>query len=173
MKMSNSNHQVDVKIVKMHEAVQIPKYETVGSAGFDLRFFSHIEHERIESGVLALGDSKVTRIETFLNPGETKCFETGLKMSIPFGYELQIRSRSGLSLKGIVVANAPGTIDSDYRGEIKVILINRSDKSFPLGNGDRIAQGILAPVNQAVFQIVDKLEVTERGEGGFGSTGTK
>ena len=97
---------------------------------------------------------------------------TGLFFEIPEGYEVQVRPRSGLAAKsGITVLNTPGTIDSDYRGEIKVILINLGTSDFTVNSGDRIAQMIIAPVIQASFEITDSLSQTERGEGGFGSTG--
>jgi dUTP pyrophosphatase len=97
---------------------------------------------------------------------------TGFSVAIPPGYEIQVRPRSGLALKyGITVPNTPGTIDSDYRGEVKVILINHSDDNFPIQRGDRIAQLVLAPVTLARWDEVDELDATMRGEGGFGSTG--
>jgi dUTP pyrophosphatase len=97
---------------------------------------------------------------------------TGLAVAIPEGYEIQVRPRSGLALKhGISVPNTPGTIDSDYRGELKVILINLGDEPFAIARGDRIAQLVLAPVVQAAWDEVDELDATDRGEGGFGSTG--
>ena len=99
---------------------------------------------------------------------------TGLFFEIPEGYEIQIRPRSGLAAKnGVTVLNTPGTIDSDYRGEIKIILINLGDEDFVINSGDRIAQMIVAPVTQADFSIVENLSETERGTGGFGSTGVK
>jgi len=112
----------------------------------------------------------VTQNET-LWPGERRAIPTGLRVRVPTGYEMQIRSRSGLSLKGIVVANAPGTIDSGFRGEVKVILHNAGDQPFVIEPGMRIAQAVFAPVMQAVFLLRDDLDETARGEGGFGSTG--
>lgn len=97
---------------------------------------------------------------------------TGLHMEIPHGYEVQLRPRSGLALKhGITLLNAPGTIDSDYRGAVGVILINTSDQDFHIAHGDRIAQMVVAPVTQASFAVSDALSATDRGAGGFGSTG--
>ena len=99
---------------------------------------------------------------------------TGLFFAIPEGFEIQVRPRSGLAAKnGVTVLNTPGTIDSDYRGEVKVILINLGDADFTVNNGDRIAQLIVAPVTQGIFVKTDKLDETERGAGGFGSTGVK
>lgn len=105
-------------------------------------------------------------------PGEIALLPTGLSVAIPDGYEIQVRPRSGLAVKhGITLINSPGTIDSDYRGEIRVGLINHSKKVFRVERGDRIAQLILAPVSQARFEVVTKLSETERGAGGFGHTG--
>jgi dUTP pyrophosphatase len=107
-----------------------------------------------------------------ISPGARHAVATGLALAIPKGYEIQVRPRSGLALKhGITVPNTPGTIDSDYRGELKVILINLGDEPFAIARGDRIAQLVLAPVVQAAWQEVAELDATERGEGGFGSTG--
>lgn len=137
---------------KKDEKVVLPSYETAGSAGADLR--AHIS-------------SPVT-----INPGERKLIPTGLYPEIPSGYEIQVRPRSGLSVKrGITVLNTPGTVDSDYRGEICVNIINLSDESFLVNDGDRIAQAVVAPVVHALFEETDELSGTERGEGGFGSTG--
>lgn len=143
---------VVVRFRKKDERVSLPSYETAGSAGADLR--AHIS-------------SPVT-----INPGERKLIGTGLYPEIPDGYEIQVRPRSGLSVKrGITVLNTPGTVDSDYRGEICVNIINLSDESFLVNDGDRIAQAVVAPVVQALFEETDELSSTERGEGGFGSTG--
>lgn len=107
-----------------------------------------------------------------LAPGERHAVATGLAVAIPHGFEIQVRPRSGLALKhGISVPNTPGTIDSDYRGELKVILINHGQDSFEVRRGDRIAQLVLAPVTRANWLPVDELDETARGEGGFGSTG--
>jgi len=107
-----------------------------------------------------------------LRPGSRVAVATGFAVAIPPGYEIQVRPRSGLALKfGIGVANTPGTIDSDYRGEVKVILVNQSDDNFPIARGDRIAQLVLAPVTLAAWDEVLVLDETVRGAGGFGSTG--
>lgn len=107
-----------------------------------------------------------------LMPGQRHAVATGFAIAIPDGYEVQVRPRSGLALKhGITVPNTPGTIDSDYRGEMKVIMINHSDAPFPIRRGDRIAQLVAAPVQRAAFAEVDDLDETARGAGGFGSTG--
>jgi len=133
---------------------KLPQYETALSAGVDLR--AH------------LGDS-IT-----IAPLERKLIKTGLFMAIPEGYEAQVRPRSGLALnKGITVLNAPGTIDADYRGEIGVILVNLSNEAFVVENGERIAQLVVAKCEQAEFTEVDDLDETNRGAGGFGSTGVK
>ena len=143
-----------ILIKRSSKDVLIPKYETPGSSGMDVS--AYIE-ENVE-----------------IQPGEKVLISTGLSVSIPEGYEIQLRPRSGLAAKkGISVLNTPGTIDSDYRGEIKVILVNFSKKKFVVDNGLRIAQIVLCPVIHAKFEEVDQLPDTPRGAGGFGSTGTK
>ncbi len=134
--------------------IQLPEYATPGAAAFDLR---------------AAVDGDV-----ILQPGERKLIPTGLRMAIPHGYEGQVRPRSGLAIKhGITMLNTPGTIDSDYRGPVAVIMVNLGGEPFIVRRGDRIAQLVIAPVMQAVLEEVDELPDTERGEGGFGSTGRK
>ncbi len=130
----------------------LPRYETDQSAGMDLR--AHLA-EDIQ-----------------LNPMERKLIPTGLFFALPAGYEAQVRPRSGLAAKhGVTVLNSPGTIDADYRGEVKVILINLSNESFTITNGTRVAQLVVAPVTFANWVSVEELESSERGAGGFGSTG--
>ncbi len=142
---------VNIKCVASKGAI-IPEYKTAGAAGADLCAFL---------------DNPLT-----IPAGKFAMVPTGLFFEIPEGYEVQVRPRSGLAAKnGVTVLNTPGTIDSDYRGEIKVILINLGTTDFTINNGDRIAQMILAPVTQAAFKISDSLSETERGQGGFGSTG--
>ena len=137
---------------KASEGAIIPEYKTAGAAGADL---------------CALLDQPLT-----IPAGKFAMVPTGLFFEIPEGYEVQVRPRSGLAAKnGVTVLNTPGTIDSDYRGEIKVILINLGNNDFTINSGDRIAQMIIAPVIQASFTITDSLSETERGSGGFGSTG--
>lgn len=132
----------------------LPAYATSASAGMDLR-------ASIASPVV-------------LKPLERALIPTGLFIELPAGYEAQIRPRSGLAFKnGITLLNAPGTIDADYRGEIKVLLVNLSNDSFTVENGERIAQMIIARHEKAEWVLVDNLEITERGAGGFGHTGTK
>ncbi len=131
-----------------------PHYETEASAGMDLR--AHIE-------------ASIT-----LKPLERTIVKTGLFIELPVGYEAQVRPRSGLAAKkGITVLNAPGTIDADYRGEIGVILVNLSHEDFVIEDGERVAQLVIAKHERANWQIVESLSTTERGAGGFGSTGTK
>lgn len=140
-----------VKVIKNNQ-FDLPVYETKGSAGVDLQ-------ANIENPVI-------------LRPLERALIPTGLFLEIPEGYEAQVRARSGLAIKhGISLVNGIGTIDSDYRGEIKVILINLGDKDFTINNGDRIAQMIFIKHEQADFELVEELQDTERGEGGFGHTG--
>lgn len=132
----------------------LPKYETMASAGVDLR-------ANIDTPIV-------------LKPLERCLVKTGLFMAIPVGYEGQVRPRSGLALKsGITVLNSPGTIDADYRGEVGVILINLSNEPFTIQDGERIAQLVVSKCEQAEFCLVNELTETERGEGGFGSTGVK
>ena len=143
-----------IQIKKLSKSVSIPKYETSGSSGMDIA--AHIE-------------KNIT-----INPGEKTLVSTGFSIAIPRGYEVQIRPRSGLAAKkNITVLNTPGTIDADYRGEIKVILINLGKEKFVVKNGERIAQMVVCPVVQANLEEVKELSGTERGSSGFGSTGTK
>jgi len=145
---------IKILIKRLSKEVSLPKYETSGSSGMDLS---------------ANIDAKIN-----IEPGKTAIIPTGLALSIPKGFEIQIRPRSGLAAKQkISVLNTPGTIDSDYRGEIKVILINLSQESFKVEKGLRIAQMVVCPVVQAQLKEVNDLNETGRGKGGFGSTGTK
>jgi dUTP pyrophosphatase len=139
-----------VKRLAHFEGLELPEYATDGAAGMD---------------VLAAED-------VLLREGCRHAVATGLAFAIPPGFEIQVRPRSGLALKhGITVPNTPGTIDSDYRGELKVILINHGTEPFAIRRGDRVAQLVLAPVTRASWLRVDELDQTVRGEGGFGSTG--
>ncbi len=132
----------------------LPAYETLGAAGADLRA------------------NFPDRAQITLAPGQRALIPTGLRVEIPPGYEMQIRPRSGLALKhGLSLPNTPGTIDSDYRGPLGVILINLGQTDQPIQHGDRIAQAVIAPVVQATFELTDTLTDTARGQGGFGSTG--
>ena len=147
---------IEIKRLPHGEGLQLPAYETAEAAGMDLR------------AALA-ADETVT-----LKPGQRVLVPTGLSMAMPAGYEAQIRPRSGLAAKnGITVLNTPGTIDSDYRGELKIILINLGDEDFDITRDMRIAQMIIAPVVQAQLQETDTLSDTVRGAGGFGHTGTR
>lgn len=146
----------------------LPKYETAGAAGMDLRA------SLIDLPTKFLFNAYSEDGKIIIEPGGRALIPTDLHMSIPEGYEFQVRPRSGLALKyGITVLNTPGTVDSDFTGNIGVILINHGDKPFMIENGDRIAQGIIAKVYRAEFQIVESLEKTERGNGGFGHTDIK
>lgn len=141
---------VAVKRLPHGEGLPLPAYATVGAAGMDV----------------------VSAEDVMIAPGARHAVATGLALAIPEGFEIQVRPRSGLALKhGITVPNTPGTIDSDYRGELKVILINHGDAPFAIARGDRVAQLVLAPVVQAAWDEVAELGETERGAGGFGSTG--
>lgn len=131
-----------------------PKYATIGSSGVDIRAY--------------LSEKVV------LNPMERKMIKTGLYLELPIGYEAQIRCRSGLAIKnGISLINNIGTIDSDYRGEICVLIVNLSDTPFEINNGDRIAQMVICKYERVDFELVNEISQTERGEGGFNSTGIK
>lgn len=144
---------IKIKVVNKGNQ-QLPEYATPLSAGMDLR--------------ANIGEDIVLR------PMERRIVPTGLYIALPAGYEAQVRPRSGLALKhGITVLNSPGTIDADYRGEIGVLLINLSDKNFVITDGERIAQMVIARHEQGEFEIVDELDTTERGEGGYGHTGVK
>ena len=144
----------EILIKRLSKDVALPKYETEGSSGLDL----------------AANTDKQIKIL----PGKSEIIPTGLAVAIPKNFEIQIRPRSGLAAKNqISVLNTPGTIDADYRGELKVILINLSNKVFVVEKGLRIAQMVLCPVVKATLKEVTELEYTERGSGGFGSTGTK
>lgn len=149
---------ITVKVKKLShydESFPLPSYETTGAAGADVR------------ASLGVGE------KLLLKPGERVLVPTGLSMEIPYGYEVQVRPRSGLSFKtGLMVLNSPGTIDSDYRGEVKIILGNLGTKEEIISHGDRVAQLVLAPVTQAHYVVSsDELSETARGAGGFGSTG--
>lgn len=148
--MPSNDVAVQVKRLPHGEGLELPKYATPGAAGMD---------------VLSAED-------VVLEPGMRHPVATGLAVAIPDGFEIQVRPRSGLALKhGVSVPNTPGTIDSDYRGELKVIMINFGSEPFAIHRGDRIAQLVLAPVTRASWAEVAELDDTERGAGGFGSTG--
>lgn len=140
-----------VKVKKLHDEAVIPKYATTGSSGFD--FYS---------------------VESYtIYPGQTVLVKTGLAFSIPEDTEIQVRPRSGLSLKtGMRVANAPGTVDEDFRGEVCVIMENTGTQTYNIKKHERVAQGVLCPVFKADFEVVEDLSDTERGAGGFGSSGS-
>jgi dUTP pyrophosphatase len=148
----HSSNPVPVRVKRLPHGhgLDLPAYATAGAAGMDV----------------------VSAEDVTIAPGARHAVATGLAMAIPSGFEVQVRPRSGLALKhGISVPNTPGTIDSDYRGELKVILINLGSDPFEVRRGDRVAQLVLAPVIQAAWLEAEALDETERGEGGFGSTG--
>ena len=145
---------IQVTTLPHFEGLALPAYETALSAGMDVR------------AALA-DDDPVT-----LQPGQRYLTPTGIAIALPPGYEAQMRPRSGLALKhGVTCLNSPGTIDADYRGELKVILVNLGQEPFVIKRGERIAQIVIAPVTQATWDVVEKLPESKRGEGGFGSTG--
>ena len=141
-----------VELVRLRSDAQLPRYMSAGAAGGDLS--------------AAIDDAVVIR------PGERAAIGTGLAIAISMGFEAQVRPRSGLAWrKGLTVVNAPGTIDADYRGEVKVLLVNLGHEAVTIEPGERIAQLVIAPVVQARFEVVEELSATDRGAGGFGSTG--
>ena len=141
-----------LKVIKNDPRVYLPAYETDGAAGMDLRAF--------------------LECDLVIPPNGRAKIPTGLKLEIPEGFEAQIRPRSGLAVRhGITVLNSPGTIDSDYRGDLEIILINLGENNWTVKNGDRIAQMVIAPVCQAAIIETETISVTSRGSGGFGSTG--
>jgi dUTP pyrophosphatase len=147
---------VTVRLLRLEHGkdLPLPAYETAGAAGMDLR--------------AAVPDES----PFVLSPGERGAVPTGLAIALPAGFEAQVRPRSGLALKsGVTALNSPGTIDADYRGEIKVILINHGQESVTFRRGDRIAQLVIAPVTRAAWEEAEGLDDTARGAGGFGSTG--
>ena len=142
----------EIKIKKLHPKAEIPHYMTELAAGMDIQAL-------VEESIILL-------------PGQRCLVPTGLAMAIPAGFEVQVRPRSGLALKsGIALVNSPGTIDADYRGEIRIIMINLGNEKFTINSGDRIAQLVVAPVCQAKITVVSELPDTVRGAGGFGHTG--
>lgn len=156
--MADHAEQVQIKVTWVDgadQSVPLPTYQTAGAAGADVR--------------ANLPDGNVE-----LAPGERGLIPTGVQIEIPHGYEVQVRPRSGLALKhGLMLVNSPGTIDSDYRGPVGVIVLNAGDATFTVTHGMRIAQLIVAPVLQACFTIGEELSATPRGAGGFGSTGAR
>ena len=160
-----------VRLVRLEECTHVPTYTTGGAAGLDVYAarpsaahpWRCVERTHIEVKVAEL---------VKLQPGERAVIPIGVRVAVPYGYELQIRPRSGLALRhGLTVCNAPGTIDSDYRGPVGVLLINHGLSPVAIRPGDRIAQMVLAPVVRAVLDEVDELPDTARGDGGWGSTG--
>jgi dUTP pyrophosphatase len=152
MGAGSSTVRIDIARLPAAEGIPLPSRATSGSAGYDL--------------------CAAVQQDLVLAPGDRVLVPTGYRIAIPPGYEGQIRPRSGLALShGILVPNAPGTIDSDYRGELRVILLNAGEKSYSIRRGDRIAQLVIAPVTTAEFSECDQLEATDRGERGFGHSG--
>lgn len=153
--MPDTTTRPTLRIRRLDPRATLPSYQTEGAAGLDI------------AACLATDESSIT-----LEPGVRTAVPTGIAVAIPIGYEGQVRARSGLSTKhGIGLPNAPGTIDSDYRGELRIALINWSSEPYTIRHGDRIAQLVIAPVSHAVVEETDALDDTTRGSGGFGSTG--
>lgn len=158
-----------IRIKKLHSDAQIPKYQTDGASGMDLcaMGFEFIGRFQDRYAFEASGS-----YPAIIGPGSRALFATGIAITIPPGYEGQIRPRSGWAVKdGVTVLNSPGTIDSDFVGEIKVLLINLGHESVEIKRGERIAQLVIVPVVRAVFEEVEELEETKRGTSGFGSSG--
>lgn len=152
--MSRDIPKIEFRLLDHFGDLKLPAYESALAAGADLR--------------AALGDEVMV-----LEPGQWALVPTGFCMALPAGYEAQIRPRSGLAYKhGLTCLNTPGTIDADYRGEVKVLLINHGQDPFTINHGERIAQMVIAPIVQPEFEVVTELSETDRGDGGFGSTGT-
>ena len=152
--MSQALPELWVELLPHGAGLPLPAYTTEGSAGMDLRAAVETPHE--------------------LQPGQRALIPTGIKLAIPPGFEGQVRMRSGLALNhGLALPNAPGTIDSDYRGEVKVLVVNLGDQPFTIERGARIAQLIIAPVQRVIVKPVDAVDATQRGAGGFGHTGTR
>lgn len=150
LRVSSAEVRLQVKRLPHGEGLPLPAYATAGAAGMDV----------------------VSAQDVVIEPGGRHAVETGLALAIPAGFEIQVRPRSGLAFKhGITVPNTPGTIDSDYRGELKVLLINHGTQPFAVARGDRIAQLVVAPVVLGQWDEVSELDETARGAGGFGSTG--
>ena len=147
---------MEVQIKRMHEDVQLPEYAKPGDSGMDLRAY-----------VLDMGYGPIIR----LHSGDIQIIPTGIQVAIPLGYEGQIRLRSSLGALGLAIPNGIGTIDSGYRGELRVILMNLTHDTIPIEHGERIAQFIVAPVEHVRFKEVNRLPTSSRGEGGFGHTG--
>jgi len=147
------NNKVAISVKRLQgKDISLPRYMTENSAGMDI--FAAVNGE-----------------ETLL-PGERRLIPTGIAIALPPGYEAQIRPRSGLAVEGgVTVLNSPGTIDADYRGEVKILIINHGDKPFAVKRGDRIAQMVIHKIYRASWNMTDNLEITERGDGGFGHTG--
>lgn len=146
--------RVTVQVLPHGEGLELPRFETAGSAGADVR--------------------AAVRELLVIAPGRTALVPTGLRLAIPHGFEIQVRPRSGLALRHqVILPNSPGTIDSDYRGELQVILMNLGAQDFTINRGDRIAQLVLARVVQIEWQVVEEVESTARGDGGFGHTGVE
>lgn len=150
----NGHETVRIPCVRVRPGVTLPAYQSEGAVGLDLRAALSADEELV------------------ITPGSRKLVPTGLSVAIPEGFEGQVRPRSGLALKhGITVLNAPGTIDPDYRGEVMVLLINHGEAPFVVRHGERIAQLVVCPVSRGQLFVVESLDATARGEGGYGSTG--
>ena len=164
--------KMQVQVIK-NTLNQLPRYETPESAGCDLRAELNLVNEKLLFNAKTVRTLENVVTELIIYPGGRALIPTGIKMALPVGFEAQVRPRSGLALKyGITVLNTPGTIDSDYRGDVGVVLINHGTEPFVVNQGDRIAQLVITQITQVQFVPVDELQETNRGTGGFGSTGS-
>lgn len=170
---ATESERVNVKIAKVYSNAKVPEYQSSGAAGFDVH--AYVGFTETDSQKVSEYTTKRTfEQKVIVGVGERRLIGTGLRFQVPQGYELQLRPRSGLALKkGISLTNSPATIDADYTGEVKVIIENRGHEPFIVEHNDRICQGVINKVPQANFEVVEELDETERGSGGFGSSGVK
>lgn len=172
---------MQIQFLPLHNNVEVPQYATAGSSGFDLvahnfkqLYSSSDQIHGVHGAVRTVGDGiSPTATSIILLPHSRALIGCGFKLAIPHGYEMQVRPRSGLALKqGLTIVNSPGTVDSDYRGEIGLVLLNTSEFAINIAIGERLAQGVIMKVEQVQFRVIHdtSLDETDRGEGGYGST---
>lgn len=176
MNHRHSEHDRVVKVVLTHEQARVPQYANIGDAGADVYVVPDDGNHQAAGHVELNEKNELVKGEVgdyYLAPGETVLMDLGLRIQLRLGWEMQVRSRSGMAKRGLVVANSPGTIDSGYRGPCMVLLRNNNQEPRIIKAGTRVAQFVLKRAPQAVFTQVEELDDSSRGEGGFGSTGTK
>ncbi len=166
-----------VKVRILVDGGQLPEYKKPGDAGCDVRVVSNTKKETSARGRMQLNERGIMKMgkegDYLIRPGQTLMMSLGFRVALPEGYEFQVRSRSGLAREGLVVANAPGTVDSGYRGPMMVLIRNNNISNRIITSESRVAQLVLKRAPQAEFEVVDSLDETARGDGGFGSTGTQ